>query len=55
MFALFVKVISPFCIFLGLVILYAYATGQSSHDLINAIISLITSIVRTATEVFNRG
>ena len=55
MFELFIRVISPFFIFLGLVVIYGYATGQSSLELIEAVINLISTIFRHAAEVFNRS
>jgi len=55
MFELFIKAISPFFIFLGLIVLYGYATGQSSQELIEALIDLISTVFRHAAEVFNRS
>ncbi|NQZ49460.1 MAG: chromosome replication initiation inhibitor protein [Moritella sp.] len=54
MFELFIKAMSPFFIFLGLIILYGYATEQNSLELIEAVINLISTIFRHAAEVFNR-
>ena len=55
MLELFIKVISPFFIFLSLIILYSYVTGQSGQDLIDTVASIISTIIYTLTEVFNRG
>ena len=55
MFELFIKAISPFFIFLALIIVYGYATGQNSLELIEAVINLISTIFRNAAEVFNRS
>ena len=44
MFELFIKAMSPFFIFLGLIILYGYATEQNSLELIEAVINLISTI-----------
>ncbi|NQZ92359.1 MAG: chromosome replication initiation inhibitor protein [Moritella sp.] len=55
MFELFIKAISPFFIFLGLIFLYGYATGQNSQELIEAVINLISTIVRNTAEVFDRN
>ncbi|MFT7680753.1 MAG: hypothetical protein ACI935_000184 [Moritella dasanensis] len=54
MFSLFIKVVSPFFIFVGLLILYSYATGQDSQQLIEAFIDLINIIFINLVEVFNR-
>ncbi|PKH07887.1 chromosome replication initiation inhibitor protein [Moritella sp. Urea-trap-13] len=54
MFSLFIKVISPFFIFLGLLVLYSYATGQDSRQLIEAFIDLISMVVNYISEVFSR-
>lgn len=54
MFSLFIKVVSPFFIFVGLLILYSYATGQDSRQLIEAFIDLIDLIFFNVLEVFNR-
>lgn len=54
MFEMFIRVISPFFIFLGLIVLYCYATGQSSQELIETVIDLISAIIRNTIEIFNR-
>jgi len=55
MFSLFIKAISPLFMFLGLLILYGYATGQNSQQLIEAFINLISMMVHYIAAVFNRG
>lgn len=55
MFVLFIKVISPFFILLGLVMIYGYAANQSGYDIINAIVNAIHFMIRSTLEVFNSG
>jgi len=55
MLELFIKVTSPFFVFVGLLVLYSYATGQSSQELIEALIDLISTIFRNAAEILNRS
>jgi len=55
MLELFIKVISPFFVVLGLIALYSYATGQSGQTLLNATIDLVRNIVLYTIDVFNRG
>jgi len=41
-------------VFLALIILCSYVTGQISQDLNEATVNLISTIIRNAAEVFNR-
>lgn len=54
MLSLFIKATSPIFIFLGLILLYAYATGQNAHELINSLISQINIIIQATIDIFNR-
>lgn len=54
MFSLFLRVISPFFIFLGIMFLYSYTTGQDSRQILDALIDLISMVASHITDVFSR-
>jgi len=55
MFSLFLRVISPFFIFLGIMVLYSYITGQDSRQILDALIDLISIVAGHITALFNRA
>ncbi|GIC79229.1 hypothetical protein FMO003_06690 [Moritella sp. F3] len=52
MFSLFLRIISPFFIFLGIMFLYSYSTGQDSRQILDALVDLITIISGHISDVF---
>lgn len=54
MFSLFLRVISPFVLFLVIMVLYSYITGQDGRQMLDSLIDLISMVVSYIADVFNR-
>ncbi|QFI38471.1 chromosome replication initiation inhibitor protein [Moritella marina ATCC 15381] len=54
MFSLLLRVISPFFIFLGIMFLYSYGTGQDSRQILDALLDLVSLVGAHIADAFNQ-